>query len=300
MVILCSKFFAQESGGAPVDKGSQVGVDVGSSLTKLAVRDFRGRTTFKLLAKGALDEVAQTVTQARPLALGLTGGGAPRLAKMLDFSSVQVCEFTAWGAGANHLLPESHENEAFLLVSLGTGTSVMLVEGTNVRRMGGTALGGGTILGLGAALCGSPDFATTCKLAGQGSRNSVDLLVRDIYPELDSPLKGDLTASAFGRLGRGRSEGVDQADMAASVMRLVGENVALISGGLAHRAGVQRIVYGGSTLRDNPVLANVLSEITAMLGLKAAILKDGEFAGAVGAMETAPLGVGKRPNAVDG
>ena len=271
-----------------LEKGSQVGVDVGSSLTKVAVRDHRGRTRFKILARGALDEVAYTVEKARPEILGLTGGGAPRLAKILGCSSVQVCEFTAWGAGANRLLTEPHEGQAFLLVSLGTGTSVMLVDGLDVRRTGGTALGGGTILGLGAALCNSTDFATTCKLAARGKRDSVDLLVRDIYPDPDSPLKGDLTASAFGRLGRAPSEAVERADMAASIMRLVGENVALIAGGHAHRQGVDRIVYGGSTLRGNPALAQVLNEVTGMLGLKVSILKDGEFAGAVGALEWAP------------
>ena len=76
--------------------------------------------------------------------------------------------------------------------------------------------------------------------------------------------------------------------MAASIMRLVGENVALIAGGHAHRQGVDRIVYGGSTLRGNPALAQVLNEVTGMLGLKVSILKDGEFAGAVGALEWAP------------
>lgn len=271
-----------------LEKGSQIGVDVGSSLTKVAVRDSRGKTRFKIVPRGALDKVAATVCKAQPRVLGLTGGGASRLASILQCTSVQVNEFTAWGAGANRLLTEPHADQSFLVVSLGTGTSVMVVEGTDVRRMGGTALGGGTILGLGTALCNSPDFASTVKLAAKGSRDSVDLLVRDIYPDPDSPLKGDLTASAFGRLGRGVSEGVERADLAAAIMRLVGENVALIAGGLAHRAGVKRIVFGGSTLRGNHALANVLSEITAMLGLKASILKDGEFAGAVGAMESAP------------
>jgi type II pantothenate kinase len=154
-------------------------------------------------------------------------------------------------------------------------------------RKGGTALGGGTIVGLGAALLGTSDFQAVCSLAEQGSHESIDLLVRDIYPEPDSPIKGDLTAASFGRLGRAAGETRPQ-DMACAVMRLVGENVALIAGGLARNSNLARIIYGGSTLRKNPALARVLEEVTGLLGLEARILEDGEFAGALGAMEWAP------------
>lgn len=264
----------------------ELGIDVGSSLTKVALRSPEGQTSFQLLPRGAFEALEETVERVRPEVLGLTGGGAAKLAKLLGKKAVEVCEFTAWGAGANRLLtPQKDEN--FLLVSLGTGTSVMAVEGTKVRRLGGTALGGGTILGLGRALCECQDFAETCSLAYAGRRDSVDLLVRDIYSDADTPLNGDLTASAFGRLGR-TDDKASRQDLAASIMRLVGENVALIAGGLARSSGIAKIVYGGSTLRGNQALASVLLEISKLQGMQASILKDGEFAGALGALETAP------------
>lgn len=266
-----------------------IGVDVGSSLTKLAFRSPSGNLRFQLLGRAAYDEVARTVEKAQPTVLGLTGGGAAQLASQLNLHSVQVNEFRAWGTGANRMLSRRKHPEAYLLVSLGTGTSVMLVEGKEVRRLGGTALGGGTVVGLGTALLQQPDFARTCNLAAQGSRESVDLLVRDIYPQADSPLKGDLTAASFGRLGRQDVSPPPQ-DVACAIMRLVGENVALIAGGHAHRLGLNRLVFGGSTLRDNPALAEVLREVSGLLGLEACILQNGEFVGALGAMESAPEG----------
>jgi type II pantothenate kinase len=273
--------------------GAQVGVDVGSSLTKLAVREPSGKTHFQLFSRGPAAELVKAVEIAGPVSLGLTGGGAAALASLLSLSSVQVNEFMAWGAGANQLLNRqpnlSLPQSPYLLVSLGTGTSIMVVDEDSVTRAGGTALGGGTIVGLGAALLGWADFAKTCSLAESGSRDNVDLLVRDIYPDQGVPLNGDLTAASFGRLGRlGPSAEMKQEDLAASIMRLVGENVALIAGGHAHRLKIRDIVYGGSTLRKNPVLARVLTEVTLMMGLKASILEDGEFAGALGAMEWGP------------
>ena len=43
----------------------------------------------------------------------------------------------------------------------------------------------------------------------------------------------------------------DPSDLAGALIALVGENVGLICVGLAKAAGVERIVYGGTTLRNN-------------------------------------------------
>jgi pantothenate kinase len=67
-------------------------------------------------------------------------------------------------------------------------------------------------------------------------------------------------------------------------MGLVGENIALICGGLAAATQVTRIVFGGSTLRANPTLVDVLREITRALGREPTFLSHGEHAGALGAL----------------
>lgn len=256
----------------------QLGLDVGSSLVKMATGDGQGGIRCQLFRSASMSDLLHKVQQAGAVNVGLTGGGAARLASELD-GSVQVNEFTAWGKGAGRLL--SGGDDAYVLVSLGTGTSVMLVEGDSVTRLGGTALGGGTVLGLGSALLGSADFEEICRLAATGSRDSVDLLVRDIYPQEDSPLNGNLTAASFGRAAGARPPVQDQA---AALLRLVGENVTLIAGGHANRLGLKKLVFGGSTLRHNPVLAEVLHEVSGLLGLQAVLLPHGEFAGALGAL----------------
>jgi pantothenate kinase len=67
-------------------------------------------------------------------------------------------------------------------------------------------------------------------------------------------------------------------------MGLVGENIALICGGLAAATQVRRIVFAGSTLRGNPALVEVLREITRALGREPIFLAQGEHAGALGAL----------------
>jgi type II pantothenate kinase len=154
-----------------------------------------------------------------------------------------------------------------------------------VTRVGGTALGGGTMLGLGALLTGCGDFASLAALAARGARREVDLLVSDIYRAGEIPLAGDLTASNFGRLARSaRDHRPEPADLANALMGLVGENVALLCGAAAVAAQVRRVVFAGSTLRQNPAFEAVLQRITGALGREPSVLPDGEFAGAVGAL----------------
>jgi type II pantothenate kinase len=174
------------------------------------------------------------------------------------------------------------------LVSVGTGTSALWVGGGDVTRVGGTALGGGTILGLGSALLGVSSFDELTALAQAGDRRSVDLLVGDLDPAGDIPLPREMNASSFAKLARkGSTAGVEPADLAKAVMGLVGENVAIICGMLAAAVQADRIVYAGSSLRNNPALTNILLGTTAARGGKALLLPEGEFAGALGALRLA-------------
>jgi len=284
-----------ETGGGPAPiahasnaSGRAIGVDIGATLAKIASRSDGGAPSFELVPSGELDRVAAAIARLRPTRIGLTGGGAAELSRLLSWDTARVNEFAAWGAGAAELLRGNGGAPAdrYLLVSLGTGTSIMLVDGMAVTRVGGTALGGGTIMGLGACLANEPRFEALCELAARGARGRVDLLVSDIYRAGEIPLAGDLTASSFGKLAR-RSAG-DPAprpeDLAQAVMGLVAENVALICSGLAAATQVRKIVFGGSTLRSNGALASVLVDITRLLGRDPLLLQGGEFAGSLGAL----------------
>ena len=77
---------------------------------------------------------------------------------------------------------------------------------------------------------------------------------------------------------------IDWRDLAAAVMGLVAENVALISCGLAATAGVSRVVFGGATLPGNDLLRALLAGVTAALGREPILLDKGAHAGAVGAL----------------
>lgn len=278
----------------PTPTGSEprvrLGVDVGGTLAKLAISRGEGRVDYRLVPANGIERLALEVERLEPDRVGLTGGGANLLSRSLSLDTTAVSEFDAWGAGSWALLAGQGlaTGGRHLLVSLGTGTSIMLADGARVTRVGGTALGGGTLMGLGAMLTGAADFEALVALAAAGDRRRVDLLVSDIYREGELPLPGDLTASSFAKLADpARRAPASAPDLAHALVGLVAENVGLLCATLAHVAGVKRIVFGGTTLRANPALAEILTRVCTRLACEAVFLRDGEFAGALGALEIA-------------
>ncbi|TKX25589.1 pantothenate kinase [Elsinoe australis] len=70
----------------------------------------------------------------------------------------------------------------YLLVNIGSGVSMIKVEGVGkYQRIGGTSLGGGTLWGLLSLLTGARTFDEMLALSEKGDNASVDLLVGDIY-----------------------------------------------------------------------------------------------------------------------
>ena len=273
---------------SPPQHRPAAGADVGASLIKLALRDDRGRLALECFASDATGQAAERIHDVAPGRVAVTGCGAPQLARQLPGKAFRIDEFEAWAVGARACLQrEPPAPDRFLMVTIGTGTSALLVEPTGARRVGGTALGGGTIVGLAGPLLGTTDFDAVAELAAGGDRSQVDLLVGDIYED-DFELSGALNAASFGKLARGATSRPE--DRAHALMGLVGENVGMICAALAQHEGVDRVVFGGGSLRRNAALGGILRAMCQVRGLLAEILPDGEYTGALGALTAAEQG----------
>jgi len=264
-----------------------VGIDAGATLCKL-VRLGEPLVT-AAFPSTELEAIRTQVAGWQPARIGATGGGAPALGKHIAGVPVQaVGEFAAWGRGSE--VVARHDGVPLparcLVVSLGTGTSVLAVEQSRAERVGGTAVGGGTVVGLGRLLLGETSFAALAALARLGDRRRVDLLVGDVYPlAAEAPLLRDLSAANFAKL-----ESTAPADLASAIMGLVGETVALIAGSHAQRLAMETIVYCGSTLQGNDALRSVVADITERFGHRPCFLPHGAHCGAAGAAAIAAGG----------
>lgn len=255
------------------------GVDLGATLAKLVYQ--QGELRLARLPSEDEAGVAAQLAAWKPRLIAATGGGAEMLGSEIAGAPVlRVDEFRAWAAGAPVVAAAARIElpAEFLLVSLGTGTSVLALAGGEARRVGGSALGGGTLLGLGRLLTEAQSFNELAALAARGDRRSVDLLVGDIYRTGGIALPRELNAASFGKLASRAPE-----DLAHALMGLVGENVAIIATALARAEGIGAVVYCGSTLEENPALEESLATATHLFGKDPLFLPRGAFCGAVGA-----------------
>jgi type II pantothenate kinase len=214
----------------------------------------------------------------------ITGGKSANLQRMLGQPATLMIEFEATCNGVRYLMNEAKVRiRSFILTNVGTGTSIHHIDQLTHRRIGGTGVGGGTLLGLSALLTGENEFSQIVQLASQGDREGIDLKVSHIYEEAEPPIPGNLTASNFGRLLSFQAE-LKINDLLASIMGLVGETVATVSVHAAGQCKTSDIIYIGSSFIHNPLLARIASDYTQLRGARAIFLPRGEFSGAVGAL----------------
>ena len=260
----------------------KIGIDAGGSLIKIVYQEDR-KIHYKMYPVDEAKQVIQWLNLTAPdSTIRLTGGKSANLQFALGQDTTFVDEFTAMTNGVRILLSEENVPvNDFVLVSLGTGTSIFHVTERSFERVMGTGIGGGTLMGLGTLIGGNLSFHEVVERAKIGDRTRSDLLVRDIYENMDSPLLGDLTAANFGKAHRSKEATVN--DHLAALIQLIGETIILLARSVAQVKGTKHIVFVGSTLMANDPLKQVFVQFKTMLDYEPIFLEKGAFAGAIGA-----------------
>jgi type II pantothenate kinase len=264
---------------------TKVGIDAGGTLVKLAYmqgQDYQ----YLSFPSTEMHRVVQWLQSNAPDAqLCLTGGKAATLQILLNRPFDHLVEFEATCSGAKVLMAQEQTSlDKFILTNVGTGTSIHVVSEDNHQRLGGTGVGGGTLVGLSYLLTGYDSYAEIVNMASLGARESIDLKVSHIYEGAVPPIPGNLTASNFGRVRQFQGK-MQNEDLLASVIGLVGETVASVSVHAASQCGASHVVYIGSSFINNPLLAEVAAEYTQLRGSRAILLPNGQYSGAIGALQ---------------
>ena len=265
-----------------------VGIDTGGTLTKLAYLNKDGELQLEVFPSNDLVQVTEWLEQNPQVEhIGITGGRTEQLRNVLKTmkSMEYIVEFEATLKGVRYLLEkEGHQIESSIITNIGTGTSIHHMDGNSHVRVGGTGVGGGTLIGLSTLMTNVTDFKEITTLAAMGNRENIDLLVRDIYQGMDTPIDGNLTASNFGKVGITKDTNHSHADKLATVQGLVGEVITTLSIQLAEMYKAEHIVYIGTTLTENEHMKEVIAHYTYLKKHTPVFLKDCGFSGAVGAL----------------
>jgi Pantothenate kinase, acetyl-CoA regulated len=204
-----------------------------------------------------------------------TGVGASYLSgNLLDRKTILANEFESVGIGGIFLagIPEA------VVVSMGTGTSLVEARGQNVRHIIGSGVGGGTLLGLADRLLNVTDFETIDQLSQKGHLEKIDLTVGDLTQKEISGLTPTTTASNFGKL-IGLSE---PEDVAAGIVNLVFQSVGTAAVLAARLCQLDTIVVTGN-LTCMSLGRQILDTFNQLYGVAFVIPDRAVFATATGA-----------------
>lgn len=207
-----------------------IGIDAGISSTKIIGIENGERIMAPMTVKssdastaiyGALgkylndnDTTLESVDQVM-----LTGIGAKDLKlPILGRPTAKVDEFIANGMGARFDSGLDH----MIVVSMGTGTSLVRVDGDEIRHIGGIGMGGGSLQGMARLLLGTSNVKEISNMADKGNPAHVNLLIEDICKDELGNLTGDATASLFAKV---LQRTPDDNDIAAGLIHMVLETI---------------------------------------------------------------------------
>ena len=170
--------------------------------------------------------------------IAITGVGSSYVKKdLFQIETRRVKEFQAIGAGGAYLT----SLDRVIIVSMGTGTAIVYNDRGDITHLGGTGVGGGTLVGLGDAICGTDNYKRLVELAEDGDLSRVDLSVGDITLENINGLNEEITASNFGNLD---SEAAPE-DYALGIINLVYQTVGMLAVFAARIQGINDVVVTG-------------------------------------------------------
>ena len=234
-----------------------IGIDIGGSTTKIV--GFSGKDKdWKLIEPQIIranDPVTATYgafgkfTDENNLAISdiskvmMTGVGASHVKNSLyGLKCQRVAEFDSIGRGGTYLSGLSEG----LVVSMGTGTAIVhaRADGT-MKYLGGTGVGGGTLVGLSKLLLNAESIEHIENYAEAGSLDNIDLKIKDIAASSINQLESELTASNFGKL----SDIADKNDVAIGIMNMVFETVGMLSIFAARSVGAKNIILTGNVTK---------------------------------------------------
>jgi type II pantothenate kinase len=273
-----------------------LGIDVGGSTTKIVGFQLESdgtRTLMPPLFVRATDPITSIYgalgryTSENNLELSdirrvmMTGVGSSYLSgPIYTLECHSVPEFSGVGLGGLYL---SGLDEA-IIVSMGTGTALVHAkrnsDGTTaIDYLGGTGVGGGTLLGLTKKILGVDTIAHIEQLCEGGDLSKIDLTIKDITQQGQFPeMSANLTASNFGNL----SDLADSHDIALGIANMVAETIFMMAIFAARSKGISDIVLTGNLTTIAPI-RRVFEGLSANFGVRFIIPENSSFGTVIGA-----------------
>lgn len=210
----------------------------------------------------------------------MTGAGATVITKPIyNLNCQPVPEFSSIGIGGLYL---SGLNEA-VVVSMGTGTALVYAkrerDSYSIQYLGGTGMGGGTLVGLSRKLVGVDSIDHIEQLCADGDLNNIDLRIKDISPTRGyHGINENLTAANFGKV----SDLATPSDLALGITNMVAETIMMLSVFAARTFHLRNVVLIGN-LTNISHIRRVFEDHANGFGVQFIIPENSQFGTVIGA-----------------
>ena len=259
-----------------------IGIDVGISTTKIVGINEQGMVISPIRIK-ATDPITSLygafgkylhdnqISLSEVEHVMLTGVGS---AYIYGLPTSKSEEFIADGLGAMY----ESKLDKMIVVSMGTGTSLVKCEGDNIRHIGGIGIGGGTLSGLSRIMLKTDDVKQIANLAKEGDVSKINLLIGDISAK---PLPG-LPMNAVASLFSNAKANATREDIAKGLIWMVLQCIGSATILSSLESGIKDFVLIGN-LTLLPQCHEVFPAMEKLYNVKFRIPKYSEFCTAIGA-----------------
>lgn len=260
---------------------SIIGIDIGSSTTKI-VEYKNEKIENKLIirdgfSKEKLDEFINS-NNIEVEKIVFTGIGASKINKEDYNVTVNVVdEFSAIAKGGLYLA----KKEKALIVSVGTGTAFIDVNGSEAKHLGGTGVGAGTLFNICNRMLDINSFDEIVNLAEKGNVEKVDLRIKDITNEEIPTLPLDLTLSNFGKFEKDSKK----EDIVIGLINMIFEIIGMMAVFITSKSNSKDAILVGN-ITVIPGVRYVLDRIEKVQNIKFIVPENTEFAVVLGAIKT--------------
>jgi type II pantothenate kinase len=262
---------------------SSASFDLGISNIDVLVRREGGLEHTRLANTGQpiLEQFQALLQRFGPFERVAVTGGQYRLLpdQVGETRLIKISEVDAIGRGGLYLAGL----EKALVVSAGSGTAMVAARRRLAMHVTGSAVGGGTLQGLGRLLLGTTDPLEIDRLALQGDANHVDLTLVEAVGAGVGRLPVNANAVNFGRLVQEGTLASKQ-DIAAGLVRLVGQVIAVIAINAARAEGLDNNIVVTGHLVDLLSVRKVLDEVAGFYGARITVPANPGTGTAVGAL----------------
>ena len=266
--------------------GVVIGIDIGGSTTKIVGFDDEKKLIEPMFVT-ANDPITSVYgafgkfTDTNGLELDdiervmITGVGSSYISKPIyNLNCIHTPEFQSIGLGGLYL---SKLDEA-IIVSLGTGTAIVHVKkGQAPEYLGGTGVGGGTLVGLSSKMLGISHIETIDEIAKSGDLANVDLRISDISKK-DMGLSSNMTAANFGKI----SDTATSGDLALGLINMVFETVGMIAYFAAKQYGIKDVILTGNLTHISQA-QEIVDGLNKMFDMNFVIPKNAQYSTVIGA-----------------